>query len=297
MAGPTLLQYGIGLVRRSIARTCLSPPANTIPQLHGAVQDHISVLNVTTKILPSLTKYLPLIDRSRPTMWHTDLHMGNIFVSQEDHTQIVGLIDWQSTSISPLFLQVRWPEFLKPSEEYCDGTGLPKLLANFDDLDADEKEIALFDKERATCAKAYEVATYLNNHDAYTAKWKFFEPLRELFLRCGDTWEDGIIPLRTCLIRISERWKQIGLPDPCPIHFTAADIACHERQFSEYTQWHEIQEFARKYLDTDDEGWVPPEVDWAEKQSQNMALLELMAARLETQMSADEVRRIWPFPT
>ncbi|KAL9116756.1 MAG: hypothetical protein Q9187_006715 [Circinaria calcarea] len=178
-------------------------------------------------------------------------------------------------SISPLFLQVRWPEFLKPPEGYSDGKGLPKLPANFEDLDADEKEIALFEKERATYAKAYEVATYLNNHDAYTAKWEFFEPLRELFLRCGNTWED----------------------DPCPIHFTAADITSYERQLSEYTQWHEIQEFAKKYLDTDDEGWVSPEVDWAEKQSQNMALLELMAARLETQKSADEVRRIWPFPT
>ena len=297
MTGPTLLQLGIGLARRSIARTRLPAPENKIPLLHGTVQDHVSILDATTRLLPSLTKYSPLLERSRPTLWHTDLHMGNIFVSHEDHTRVVGLIDWQSTSISPLFLQARWPAFLSPPEGYREGAELPKLPANFEELDADEKEIALFEKDQATCAKAYEVATYLNNHDAYTARWDIVQPLRELFSRIGDTWDDGIIPLRTCLIRIFESWEQMSFPDPCPVHFTSAEIASHERQFSEYTQWHEIQDFAKKYLDTDAEGWVPPRADWAKKRSQNKALLDLMTKRLELQKSGDEVRRMWPFPT
>lgn len=213
MIGPTLLQLGIGLVRRSIARTCLPAAENTIPTLHSTAQDHVSTLDTTTKLLPSLMKYAPLQERSTPTLWHTDLHMGNIFVSQEDHTRIVGLIDWQSTSISPLFLQARWPVFLMPPEGYCEGAELPKLPANFEELDANEKEIALFEKDRATCAKAYEVATYLNNHDAYTARWDIPEQLRELFSRIGDTWDDGIIPLRTSLIQIYESWEQTAFPD------------------------------------------------------------------------------------
>ena len=206
------------------------------------------------------------------------------------------LIDWQSTSISPLFLQVRWPIFLSPPEGYTEGPKQPKLPENFDDLDADEKSMALFEKDRATAAKAYEIATYLNNRDAYTAKWEIFDPLRELFSRLGDTWDDGIVPLRACLIQIVENWPQMGFSDPCPIHFTSAEIASHERQFSQYTQWHEIQEFALKYLDTDAEGWIPPGADWDKKRSQNKALLQLMIERLETQMPEGEVRRMWPFP-
>lgn len=191
--------------------------------------------------------------------------MGNIFVSQEDHSRVTCLIDWQSTSISPLFLQARWPVFLKPPEGYRVGPECPKLPEDFDDLDADGKDIALFEKDQATFAKAYEVATYLNNRDAYIARWKIFDPLRELFSRLGDTWDDGVVPLRTCLIRIVENWELMGFPDPCPIHFTSAEIASHEKQFSEYTQWHEIQEFAQKYLGTDAEGWISPEADWAKK--------------------------------
>ena len=59
--------------------------------------------------------------------------------------------------------------FLIPRGGYCKSEEILKLPANFEELDADEKEIALFEKDRAICAKAYKVATYLNNNHAYTA--------------------------------------------------------------------------------------------------------------------------------
>jgi len=65
----------------------------------------------------------------------------------------------------------------------------------------------------------------------------------------------------------------------------------------EYSQWHEVQNFAKKYLSTDAEGWVPPEADWDKEQLQNKTLLDLMVERLETQKTAEEVRQMWPFPT
>jgi hypothetical protein len=59
---------------------------------------------------------------SEPVLWHTDLHMGNIYVSHEDPVKIVSLIDWQSIVVSPLFLQARFPEFLPVDETYILGT-------------------------------------------------------------------------------------------------------------------------------------------------------------------------------
>jgi len=41
----------------------------------------------------------------QPSIWHTDLHLGDIFVSQDSPPQILSLIDWQSVPIAPLFLQ------------------------------------------------------------------------------------------------------------------------------------------------------------------------------------------------
>ena len=214
MAGVTLTQLGTGLARRSTARTRLPTAENIESLIHGTKEDHAFALDIATKLLPNLTNYPPLLDKSRPTLWHTDLHMGNIFVSQGDHTQIICLIDWQSTSISPLFLQAPWPVFLSPQDGYFEGPELPKLPANLDELDNEEKRIAVYKKDHATCTKAYEVATYLNNHDAYTARWDLAEPLRELFARIGDTWDDGIVPLRACLVQIFENWDEMAFPDP-----------------------------------------------------------------------------------
>ncbi|KAL4762774.1 uncharacterized protein BDW70DRAFT_166582 [Aspergillus foveolatus] len=38
-----------------------------------------------------------------PLMFHPDLHMRNIFVSQDDPSVITGIIDWKSTSVEPAF--------------------------------------------------------------------------------------------------------------------------------------------------------------------------------------------------
>lgn len=222
--------------------------------------------------------------------------MGNIYESPEDHTQITCLIDWQHTSVSPLFIQVRWPIFLKPPPAYREGVDLPALPANFEELDCDDKELALAEKDEAVCAKAYEIQTYLNNRPAYYALWKFDDRLREIFSRIGDRWDDSIVPLREVVLVIYENWDEMGLSVPCPVSFTPEDVAAHEHQFSKSAQFHEVQAFAKKYLGTDKEGWISPYVNFAEKEVQNKALLELTIERHEGQLSGEEVRSFWPFP-
>lgn len=265
--------------------------------LQGTKRDHLSLHDTTDKLLKRLTENSHLWQWARPAMWHTDLHMGNIYVSEENHTQILSLIDWQSTSVSPLFVQVRWPEFLKPPEDYPEGLVYPKLPSNFEQLDADEKKVALFQKDQADNAKAYEAATYINNSDAYTAGWHVDDSLRELFKRIGDTWDDGIVPLRTCLVKVCEDWKHFGFQDPCPVSFAPSEMVIHKQQATDYKRWHEIQDFALKYLDTDAEGWVAPAIDFAEKQRQNQALLDLLVERAPSEVEANEIRQCWPFPT
>jgi aminoglycoside phosphotransferase (APT) family kinase protein len=55
----------------------------------------------------SVAEYLlPEGDQSRPTLWHYDIHLPNVFVHKG---RITSLIDWQGTWIGPLFLQARRP--------------------------------------------------------------------------------------------------------------------------------------------------------------------------------------------
>lgn len=270
---------------------------NAVPSLHGTKDEHESVLNSARSIMPYISGLPVLQQRSKPILWHPDLHMGNIFVSEEDHAQITCLIDWQSASVCPLFIQPRWPVFLNPPESYRVGIGeLPKLPEDFDQLDSDEKDRAVYEKDNAMSSKAYEVATRINNGETYTARFSLDETLRGLFADLGDTWEDGIVPLQAHLVKVFVSWERMGFSPPCPVQFTSREIEALNRRYDQYAQFREVQSIARKYLSTDSEGWISPVLDFAEKKEQNRVLLELVIERFKNELTADEVKAIWPFP-
>jgi hypothetical protein len=238
-----------------------------------------------------------LIDKvSEPVLWHTDLHMGNIYVSKENPANIVSLIDWHSIVVSPLFLQARFPEFLPVEEDYALGTtDLPKLPPNYNEMDASDQAYADYKLKEAKLAKVYELSSGSENNQAYKAL-RVPSFLRELFIRCGEVSEEGVIPLQACLIQLSEAWNHLGFAGQCPVTFSEDDLKRHKQQFQEYRDYHKIHELARKILGTDFEGWITPQVDFAEKRQQNEELLqEVMRRSTEYNKSPEEIRRIWPY--
>ena len=296
MKGLDLHQYGSALARRSTSRTCLPMSRTMSPNLQGTPGDHADLRDLAMELLPFLVEWPVLQQSAQPVLWHTDLHMGNIFVSETDHSQIVSIIDWQHTSVSPHFVQARWPVFLSPPDDYAMGLQHPELPKNYEDLDADDKMIAKYEKERADASKAYEVATYLNNQVTYEALWEIHEPTREFFRRIGDTWDDGVVPLQMCLQKIYESWSELGFPAPCPLEMSARDKELLSHRCTAYKEWYEVQDFAKKYLGTDDDGWVSPQLDFDVKCQRNKDLLGLLIERGSTDEEASKTRRMWPFP-
>ncbi|OBT59176.1 hypothetical protein VE04_00660 [Pseudogymnoascus sp. 24MN13] len=239
---------------------------------HGTSAEQISLLRDTMQITESLDTHPILSRHAQPILWHSDLHMGNIFVSPDDPSRIVSLIDWQSTSILPAFLQAQWPEFLKPPANYPEGFVKPTLPDGFENLDSGDKALATLEWNQATIAKAYEVSNFLENRQAHNAM-NVPRVFKELFVRCGEVSEYGVIPLRTCLIEIFENWIPLGFTGVCPA----------------------VQELAKTCLDTDAEEWIPPELDFEEKQRQNKELLGMFIERMEGEKAADEPTKMWPF--
>ena len=174
-----------------------------------------------------------LIRHAKPTICHTDLHMGNIFVLEGDPSTISAIIDWQFSQIAPMFLQARWPTFLNPPSDYPAGFIKPTLPEDYEDLDSDEKELADYKFEQVMAAKAYEVRCFLDNQDAYNAM-NIPRVFRELFIRCGETWEEGSPPFRACIIEIFKRWPELGLPGECPYTLHKEDLQKREKQLREY---------------------------------------------------------------
>ena len=245
------------------------------------------------KIIPVLAN-TPLLQRyARPTLWHTDLHMGNIFVSEDDPTDIVGVIDWQFISILPRFVQVRWPHFLEPPEDYEIGAIEPELPSDFETMDPDEKAFALSQRDQAMQAKCYEVALSQGHRDSYLALTKVHDTIRRLFILCERTYKDGVVPLRDCLIQLSSNWQRIGLGGSCPFTVPTEELIAHETQLAEYQDWVKLRKYTREILFSDEDGWVPPELDFDKIRAQEKELFELYLRRQAPDTSEEDAKKLW----
>ncbi|PLB45810.1 hypothetical protein P170DRAFT_449418 [Aspergillus steynii IBT 23096] len=282
----TLSDMGKSLIERSIFRA--RGPSNThLPAyLRDSPDNHLVLLDMAKRIMPIIGRNSKLLEKSQPTLWHTDLRMGNIFVSEKKPDEVTGFIDWQNTSVYPRFLQARFPVFLAPPKGYQEGLVMSKLPPDFEQMDSQHKELAMYNKTKATWTKAYEKAT------------KAPMEIKELFRRCGETWEEGLIPLREVMIEIFLGQEDLEFPTKAsPVSFTDEEITQHKEALSIYTEWHEMRSFAKEVLDTDDEGWVAPERDFDEIRSRNEMLPDYYISTQVSTRAPNEVKRTWPFPT
>ncbi|OBT97161.2 hypothetical protein VE01_04869 [Pseudogymnoascus verrucosus] len=243
---------------------------------HGTSAEQIALLRDTIQIMELLYTHPILSRHVQPILWHSDLHMGNILVSPDDPSRIVSLIDWQSIFILLAFLQAQWPEFLKPPANYPEGFVKPTLPDGFENLDSGDKALATLEWNQATIAKAYEVSNFLENRPAHNAM-NVPRVFKELFVRCGEVSEYGVIPLRTCLIEIFENWIPLGFTGVCPYSFSDAEIRENELRFQDYPRC------------------ISPELDFEEKQRQNKELLGMFIEGMEGEKTVDEATKMWPF--
>ncbi|EGE08331.1 hypothetical protein TEQG_07305 [Trichophyton equinum CBS 127.97] len=295
--GESLSEYGVDLARREITRISSSSARDYRPynRQHRADEEITDLKNAMAVFETLESSSTELSSISRPRLWHTDLHMGNIFVSDNDPTEIVSIIDWQYIAIGPLFLQSNWPNFLKPGDEYIYGPIQPQLPNDFEELGEAEKRLASSIRDDAIISKSYELQSFLHSKDVYRSL-NLPTVFRELFVRCGESGSEGTISLRACLAELYQSWAAFSLTGECPVSFSRRDLEKIEGQFQEYRNWHDVQEFARRYLDTDADGWVSPELSFSEIQQRNRHALERDVKEMAHYMPLEAARKMRPFP-
>lgn len=136
------------VARREIAAAKAGLRYPLMPEglFHGPRQYQPSL----SKKLSVLEKYLKVAPHVLPenrtthasVLWHGDLHSQNIFVDHEDPSRIVGIIDWQSVSACPLFMQTGRPAFLDYNGPIPENLGRVPLPPNFDSMNPDEQRSA-----------------------------------------------------------------------------------------------------------------------------------------------------------
>ncbi|KAJ5569169.1 hypothetical protein N7450_011655 [Penicillium hetheringtonii] len=125
-------------------------------------------------------------------------------------------------------LQAQWAVFLKPPQNYGYEKGIfeVKRRDDFDTLDEVGKKLAIREWSQVKLAKAYEISTLLEDKPVHR--------VMNLFLRCGEVSEIGVLPLRACLIELFQNWSDLGFSGEYALSFTQEQIDMHDRQFSEY---------------------------------------------------------------
>lgn len=288
--GAGLSDLCLALANRGLAHVQHSTLVPRGPHF-GAKLEHIHILETAMKIIPKLVGYIQRF--SRPTLWHGDLHLGNIFVCNKDPTRIVGIIDWQFVSIMPAFMQVQWPSFIRPPENYEIGIVKPDLPPNFDEMDSDEKAFAITERDQALLSKCYEAALAKNHLESYLALTQVDSVARDLLSLTENTWKHGIIPLRDSLVQISEKWRQIGLSEPCPYQITRDDLLRHRLELSRYRDWQKLKAYTQELLHSDDDGWVPPHLDFNKVQARHTELFQLYIRKESEEVPEEEAKELW----
>lgn len=169
------------------------------------------------------------VDLRKPTIWHQDLHVENIFVDPTAPTKVTSILDWQSTEIAPLFVQARLPQFLEHEGPRAEGLQRPRLPPNFDALEPAEQQRV----KRLTLDQGLWIAYKIWIRARNPAFWKALEfqetSAFELLLCARTLLEDGEAIYAALVLELLEeghasvRDSGVGIP---------ADVAARIRSDS-----------------------------------------------------------------
>jgi hypothetical protein len=165
--------------------------------------DYISLLQQYLKLVPYLAAAFRHCELR--TMSHPDLHLDNIFINPETN-HISSVIDWQSTTISPMF-QRQYPQFLEPLADSGQDSESP--LMQYKDL----------------VRRRDPIRWSMVNDPYHSIKTK---PI-SLVPSCWD--REDLFSLRNSLISIMAHWNDIALDAmPCLLVFTEEELVLHNTE-------------------------------------------------------------------
>lgn len=259
-------------------------------------QEHIENLE---KYMLVASDFVPKQDDlSRPVLRHPDLQPNNLFVS--DDFDILGIIDWQHTSILPLFVAAGIPNYI---QNYRDDESVrfipPKLPEDLDEMDEDDR-LAELDQYRRRHLHFFYLGLTQRFNDLH---WRAIEQRttllkRKVFTHAGDPWEGNNVPLKADLIRVTQHWPDIVAEgndgtSVCLISFSDQEVrdALHIQELQEETNTQ--LEMVREAIGINADGWTSHErYEGAIAQA---AEFKEMGTEDMTEYEKDMSRLHWPF--
>lgn len=249
-------------------------------------------LRVVPLVIPEQSEF------NLPTVRHVDLSPNNILVSNSG--DITGLIDWQHTSILPLFLQAKIPKhFQNWGDDESESMRPPRLPENFDSMAASEKEAELEVYRRRQTHYFYMGYTGRNNETHFNALGKAgLVMTNKLFDTAARPWEGDNTSLKAEIIRASRHWSDMrssqAKSHDFPVHYTEEEVTKCLAIDKQQQQADAQMQILRDCFTTDIDGWVPPELyEQARARADDVRAQMLEAADSEDERQ--DVEDNWPF--
>ncbi|KAL5335577.1 kinase-like domain-containing protein [Aspergillus crustosus] len=271
--GLSIGEYCDGLIDSGLSRV---PAADINPEkraiYHGSPETHSALLKCARSVLKRMSTNTRICDSAAPLLFHPDLHMRNIFVSEDDPSVITSIIDWQGASIEPAF----W---------YSD-------------------EVPDFATGSELCTRAFDLSSQF-----YTPKLSgprlMDDTLYRPFLYSYRTWKDGAVALHHEIIETARLWKEIRFKGQCPYPLpTREELVSHEKEYKLFETAQQLRTDLSGLLDTASDGWVPPD-RWKETHAAHKQIFDEMLQAVLSNPNADDddepvkdemtLRAIWPF--
>ncbi|GIK01425.1 hypothetical protein Aspvir_005461 [Aspergillus viridinutans] len=262
------------------------------------------------KKIAALKNYLRLVKFLLPTdksissafLWHPDLHAENIFVHPERPSEVLGIIDWQSSELLPLFDHARQPYFLDYDGPPSTGLDAPAFPENFNELDPAEQARAQSLYLKMSLSALYRKLTYNNNITLFRAM-EFRETTSfDMMLFAQNLLIDGEALYQSRCLELEEEWSSLpgvqasGNP-PFPLQFSVDEADSINEDASGAIRAMELMRSLRESLG---ELWPDKGVVRPEQYDDAKRLLQQAKTELIDQLASSEEERIawqesWPF--
>ncbi|KAG1778199.1 protein kinase subdomain-containing protein PKL CAK Fmp29 [Suillus placidus] len=259
--------------------------------------DHIENLDRYLLIASSLIPRNPALGHFH--IRHPDVQPSNIIISRspDSNLHVVGLIDWQHTSILPLFILANIPQRLQNYDDIgSQSMTQPSLPEKLDDMDETQQSGEMELYRRRLVHYHYVKNTEEYNELHYAA---LTDPMgvlrRRLFCHASDPWEGETLALKVALIQATKNWKKLtGGGPPCPVVFDPDDVRETMKLDAEQKEADECLEACRDVIGFGQEGWVPVE-HYEEAMALSKKLKEDGLAAAESEEERAQIAAHWPF--
>lgn len=312
-----MLAYSNALIDTGLARLPATdtpePGAREKPFFHGTVQTHVGLLESSRKLLHTLAQDPKVTTTSPPTLFHPAFHQRNIFVADEDPTQITAVTNWQSAAVNPVFAYVKpFADFAYPPASATPiNSAIMEQQSTDTDSDAQPDAKTRGKNNNGLYAEIHTIlvmASAKGQLPKLLALYQNSDAIYRPFQQAYQSWDKGAPYLRQELIDFKDNWAALELQGEYPVPaLEASELKAHDKELKCYSFAAQIAVSLGDMVKVSAGGWAASDdlAEWSEKEEilkayyldgmDNFREPRLMDPEAGIYVSQRDFKAMWPF--